>query len=50
MPPGQVVRVVGYVIELDTPDGEVWVAEAVQEDFTEPPDVVEFLKSKPADS
>jgi len=29
--------------------GEVWVGEAVQEDFTKPPDVEEFLKSKPTD-
>jgi hypothetical protein len=50
MPPGQVVRVVGYIIELDTPDGETWVAEAVQEDFTDPPDIEEFLKSRPKDS
>ncbi|WP_156764132.1 hypothetical protein [Mycobacterium sp. 852002-50816_SCH5313054-b] len=49
MPPGYEVRVVGYIIEMDTPDG-TWVAEATQEDFTEPPDIEEFLASKPADS
>jgi hypothetical protein len=49
IPPGTVVRVVAYVIEADTPDDEVWVGEAVQEDFTEPASVEAFLKSKPAD-
>ena len=49
MPHGSAVRVVGYVIEMTTPMGEVWVGEAVQEDFTKPPDVEEFLKSKPTD-
>jgi hypothetical protein len=48
MPPGQVVNVVGYVIELTSPDGDVWTADAVQEDFTEPPDIAEFLNSKPS--
>ncbi|MCV7445247.1 hypothetical protein H7K33_23710 [Mycobacterium paraense] len=42
MPPGHEVRVIGYIIEMATPDG-TWVAEAVQEDFTEPTDIKAFL-------